>query len=345
MRNLTPELKKYLQAALLILATLTISITVVVSTGDGGGDATVKAKGKPVITKPLKEHSEDAKDETPAGTPLADPEKAEDLQVLSQVRALETTSVPKEETLATVGEIGCRSDFLSTNFSSRNGARPALLVAHYTVSPNVFGWGDVFGVRGFFNRSSTQASSNYLIDKEAHCDYIVRERDKAWTQGAMNPWSISIEFISRGASEPFSESQWRKGAAVFAATAKRWGIPIRRGSAPGCTVVRSGIVDHNQLGCGNDHFDISPFPVDKLVRYAREAATGVSALKKGDRRAINRRCFHRSKKLHTRRGTAARHRQVHWVRHWRHEIKHRATHTRGARHRALVKALPGRSCR
>lgn len=343
------EPRRILQLILAVIAGLTITVTIVIGDNDKTERHNLSPKAERVLDKIEKKgladtRGDSAKDETPEGTPLEDAEKAENLEALSQVRAVATTTIPDEQTLASVGEVGCRSMFLGTNFSSRNGSRPALLVAHYTVSPNLVGWGDALGIRSFFNRSSTQASSNYVIDREANCLYIVRESHKAWTQGAMNPWSISIEFISRGASEPFTEAQWRKGAAVFAASAKRWGIPIRRGSAPGCSVVRSGIVDHNMLGCGNNHFDISPFPVSKLVRYAREAASGRSALRNKDVKAIHRRCFHRNRKLHAKR-LVVRRKNARFARRWRREIVSRVHHSRGARHSALVQALPGRSCR
>jgi N-acetyl-anhydromuramyl-L-alanine amidase AmpD len=64
-------------------------------------------------------------------------------------------------------------------------------VLHYTVSPNRVGWSDVNAVVAEFANPAFQASSNYVIDGEGHCAYIVRESDKAWTQAAANPFAIS----------------------------------------------------------------------------------------------------------------------------------------------------------
>jgi hypothetical protein len=127
------------------------------------------------------------------------------------------------------------------------------------VSRNVAGTSDVNAIWNYFNRDATDASSNYIIDAEGNCIYAVPESAKAWTQGAMNPYSISIEFIGTGAASDWTNAALAKGAQVFASAAKRWGIPARWGSAPSCTVLRSGILDHDALGCGNTHTDVGPY--------------------------------------------------------------------------------------
>lgn len=179
---------------------------------------------------------------------------------------------------APVSQPGCTTKLLGTNFSSRSGVQPRLIVLHYTVSKNVAGWSDVDAIRNYFNRSSTQASSHYLIDFEGNCELIVRESNKAWTQGNMNPHSVSIEFIAVGSERVWPEAGLRKGAKVVAAIAKRIGVPIRRGSAPACFVLLSGILDHDALGCGNSHTDVSPyFPWTKFMAYTKEAAAALVA--------------------------------------------------------------------
>lgn len=217
--------------------------------------------------------------ETPPGSPLAkDPLLRAAAIATSQTAAKKTTSGPDTPSegrpLATPSQRGCASREVR-NFSSRMGARPALLVLHYTVSRNRPGTGDVDAIVNYFNDPRAQASSQYVIDFEGNCAYIVQEQDKAWTQGFFNPWSISIEFIAVGDEPVWPEAGLRKGALVFADSAKRWGIPIRWASVDGCKIVRSGIIDHDALDCGNVHTDVTPyFPKGRFLQLVREAYGG-----------------------------------------------------------------------
>lgn len=174
--------------------------------------------------------------------------------------------------LATPSQPGCTTRLLSTNFNSRGGVRPSMFVLHYTVSANRDGLSDVEAIFNFFNRSSSQASSNYIIDAEGNCWLIVPETARAWTQGAFNSASISIEFIAIGSE---STEWWkrsdglRKGARVVADSTKRWGIPVRFVNPVECTVT-AGITDHNRLECGNTHTDVEPnFPYARFMELVK----------------------------------------------------------------------------
>jgi N-acetyl-anhydromuramyl-L-alanine amidase AmpD len=101
---------------------------------------------------------------------------------------------------ASAGFQGCATRFVR-NQSGRGGIRPQWQVWHYTVSHNVPGWADVNSVVALFDRASSQASSNFVIDAEGHCAYIVPIEAKAWTQAAGNPFSISYEIVDYG-NEP-----------------------------------------------------------------------------------------------------------------------------------------------
>jgi peptidoglycan hydrolase-like protein with peptidoglycan-binding domain len=158
------------------------------------------------------------------------------------------------------------------NFSSRRGVPPRIFVLHYTVSANRPGWSDVYAVSSLFDRPAFSASSNYVIDNEGHCAYIVRESDKAWTQAAANPFSISAEIINTG-HEPTlaAKAGLEKLGLVIDDAAKRWDIPLQEGLVRGCVVVRPGIVDHHSLGaCGGGHFDITPYSVPQVIAAARK---------------------------------------------------------------------------
>lgn len=181
---------------------------------------------------------------------------------------------------AVTSQRGCRTRFVR-NRSSRGGARPALLVMHFTVSPNRFGPGDVDGITNFFNRARSRASSNYVSDAEGNCNYIVSEGAKAWTQGAFNPWSISWEVINTGRELTYAGAGngpgMRKLGLTVSDAARRWGIPLRYGATKGCRIVRSGIVDHESLGCGNNHTDIKPYRVGPVINAAKSARRGAGA--------------------------------------------------------------------
>lgn len=216
--------------------------------------------------------------EVPAGTPIAADPELRAAAIAASDRAADRTTTGPDNVLTTVplaapAQRGCKTD-LVRNHSSRNGARPALLVAHFTVSANRDGWGDVDAIVDYFDNARAQASSTYVIDFEGNCAYIVPETAKPWTQGYFNPWSISIEFIATGQERVWDERALRKGARVFADAAARWGIPIRRAKTSGCQIVSAGVTDHDALGCGNNHTDVKPyFPMAKFIRYVRAAAS------------------------------------------------------------------------
>lgn len=168
---------------------------------------------------------------------------------------------------ATGSQEGCQDRRNVVNHSFRSGVVPRILVAHYTVSPNVDGWGDVNAIVNYFNRAEIDASSTYIIDFEGNCAYIVDEDLKPWTQGFFNPWSISIEFIATGSE---SKKEWKtkgraglkKAAKVFADASLRWNIPIRIVNPEGCGTPPKGLTDHDRLECGNFHTDVKPaFPM------------------------------------------------------------------------------------
>lgn len=150
---------------------------------------------------------------------------------------------------------------LVQNYSSRNGARPALLVVHDTESPGTPGsLQGALAIRAWFNNPVSQASSNYTTDCAGNTILMVPDTLKAWTQAGFNSWSISDELIGYAswtrADWLKCDTQLRAAAKLFAAEATKWGIPVRLGAVHNCTITRSGIVDHKMLGaCGGGHHD------------------------------------------------------------------------------------------
>lgn len=228
-----------------------------------------------------------ARDEAPPGVSDAElnasQRRQEELAHNDQLPTVSPDAAPVQR--------GCVSRFVQ-NFSSRRGVAPRIWTLHYTVSHNITGWGDVDAIVNLFNTASAQASSNYVIDSEGHCAYIVRESDKAWTQAGGNPYSISVEVIAFGNETRYlAPAGLAKLDEVISDSAARWHIPIRRGAVSGCVPTRSGIIQHKDWGlCGGGHFDISPFPVDPVVASVqrwRAAHTGVSAIDKLRCRRLN----------------------------------------------------------
>lgn len=288
------SLRARILALLGVLATLGVTVAVVDNGPDHGPDkprATVTVRlGKPAQSSPAipntitvpaaavqkvassdAGHHEGSRDETPAGVPAqeieAGQEKQDDLARSDQLPVVAPDAAPSQA--------GCRSRFI-TSYSSRRGVAPHEIVLHLTVSPNVAGWSDVDGVTGFFSRAATQASSNYVLDGEGHCNYIVREVDKAWAQAAFNPYAISIEVVNTGHEPVYIRAAGLSQLArIVHDAAHRWGIPLQVGAVAGCVPTRYGIVTHQMLGaCGGGHVDITPYddPDHKIIRAVIAAA-------------------------------------------------------------------------
>jgi hypothetical protein len=186
-----------------------------------------------------------------------------DANVEAQDKAAHDDQLPIVSADAAPSQRGCLSRFVQ-NYSSRRGVAPRLLVLHETVSPDRVGWTDVNAIGIQFNTVSSQASSTYTLDREAHCLYLVRESDKPWTQASANPWSISFEIINlanAAYAHNLIDGPGRKLLlGILNDASKRWNIPLRAGATSGCRPTRAGIIDHYSLGpCGGGHVDVTPF--------------------------------------------------------------------------------------
>lgn len=205
------------------------------------------------------------RDETPAlAQQVAPGQLTAAQQAVAQIKA---TQPPLPTAGASAGFIGCRTEFVR-NQSDRHGVRPQLQVLHYTVSPNRLGWSDVDAVVHLFDTTAAQASSNFVIDSEGNCAYIVPIEAKAWTQAAANPYSVSYEIIDMGNESVYLQpAGLAKLRSVMEQVSVRTGIPMRAGKVNGCVPLVSGIVQHADFGyCGGGHHDIGPFPEGKVVK-------------------------------------------------------------------------------
>lgn len=223
----------------------------------------------------------DSRHETPAAAPAAE---LEDNAAKLEENKQTTEALPTAG--ASGGVPGCKTAFVR-NQSSRRGVRPTVQVLHYTVSPNRPGWSDVDGITAFFNRSSSQASSHFVIDAEGHCSYIVPIEAKAWTQAGGNPWAVSYEIIATGREPAYlGTAGFAKLRSVMRSVSARTGIPLRTGRIAGCAPSRSGIVQHADGGsCWGGHHDVGPFGFAAIV--AKVTGGGVTATDRVTCRKLN----------------------------------------------------------
>lgn len=161
------------------------------------------------------------------------------------------------------------SDFFSN-------VTPTEFCLHYTVSPNITGWGDVRGVQGFFKRTMA-ASATFIGDFEAHILQMVPLDHKAWTQGAFNPFCrASFEIIATGKE---TRQQWlnstlikgHKLSSLMHDVMKMYHLPLKFVDPVGCAAI-PGYTDHHHIECGNNHTDVAPnFPFDVLKKQLAES--------------------------------------------------------------------------
>jgi hypothetical protein len=230
---------------------------------------------------------EDQLNVPPAATPDAQLQAAQ--EAADRVRR---TQAPLPTAGATAGFQGCRTSFVR-NQSSRRGVRPQWQVLHLTVSPNRPGWSDVNAIVALFDRTSSQASSNFVIDSEGHCAYVVPIEAKAWTQAAANPFSVSYEIVNTGGEAVYlGKAGMAKLRSVVHEVARRTGIPLRRGSTNNCAPGRSGLVQHKDFGiCGGGHVDILKFNANTII--GQLVGSGQAPLTAAQAKACGTLQFHR----------------------------------------------------
>ena len=116
--------------------------------------------------------------------------------------------------------------FASPNFGDRReGARPSLIVIHYTAMPTCA------EARTRLCDPAAEVSAHWLIAEDGTCDQLVDEARRAWHAGAgawggitdVNSHSIGIELANPG-DAPFPEPQMAALERLLAAIMARWAI-------------------------------------------------------------------------------------------------------------------------
>lgn len=254
-------------------------------TGPGGVGSSAARPGSDGVTAATGEVGtvihEDARDETPVGVPAA--------AASALVHQSDAQGKGAPRPVGGAQNYRC-SRKLVQNYSNRAaGSRTLGFVLHYTVSRP----GSLWAIYSLFNSPSFGASSHLLLEPTGKCVQIVPFNKKAWTQGAFNSTSESVEIMAMGTE---SRSWWlnqpiiKKGilASIVRDRLRANGLPLRRVNPRGCGWQRSGWTDHNALECGNNHHDVSPnFPYDVFAKQVRAGAGGVTRVDKVTCRKIN----------------------------------------------------------
>ena len=115
----------------------------------------------------------------------------------------------------------------SPNFGARrDGARPSLIVIHYTAMTSAR------AVCERLTDPAAEVSAHYLIDYDGTIMSFVNEEQRAWHAGAgawkgitdVNSHSIGVELQNTG-TEPFGERQMAALETLLGGIMDRWDIP------------------------------------------------------------------------------------------------------------------------
>lgn len=137
----------------------------------------------------------------------------------------------------------------------RNGARPSLVVIHYTAMP------DWTRARDWLCNPEAEVSAHYILSEAGEVVPLVAEEDRAWHAGAgrwgtvedVNSHSIGIELSNPG-NAPFAAPQMDALEDLLAGITGRWGIPPER------------VIGHSDCAPGRK---IDPGPRFDWARLAR----------------------------------------------------------------------------
>ncbi|MDJ0825105.1 MAG: N-acetylmuramoyl-L-alanine amidase [Rhodobacter sp.] len=155
----------------------------------------------------------------------------------------------------------------SPNFGDRrDGARPDLVVLHYTAMPTAD------GALAWLCDPASEVSAHYLIAKTGETYRVVEEDRRAWHAGAgawgavrdVNSRSIGIELDNIGA-EPFPEPQMAALEALLRDIVQRWSIPPER------------VIAHSDMAPGRKIDPGARFDWARLARQGLSVRTGPSS--------------------------------------------------------------------
>lgn len=155
-----------------------------------------------------------------------------------------------------------------TNQSSRNGAKPRIIVLHTTEGANIHNSvNDLKGLAGWFNNPAAQASSHVGVDGDGYAAKFVDDSAKSWACAAFNSVSLNVEQVGFASQSTFPEAQLNTTAKYIAYWSVKYGIPITHSTS-------NGVCQHSDLGqAGGGHHDCGPnYPFDRVLEKARAYA-------------------------------------------------------------------------
>lgn len=165
------------------------------------------------------------------------------------------------------------------NQSPREGGRPHFAVLHTTQGsdhPEGNPPEDLVGIGALFDQPSENASADYCVNVEGKiAQYVLNDHMKAWAVCNFNSMAISLEQI--GFAE-FSRKEWFNRHDQLKGTAEwlqfiheKYEIPLRHGWVKGGVILRTGVVQHKDLGIeGCGHVDCgSGYPEKYVLLLAR----------------------------------------------------------------------------
>lgn len=128
-----------------------------------------------------------------------------------------------------IGAPGARWDPSPNHGPRRGGARPDMVILHYTAMA------DAVAARRWLCAPESGVSAHYVIDPDGTVHQLVDEAARAWHAGAgawgpvadVNSRSIGIELCNTGAT-PFAAAQIAALEGVLEGILARWAIPPAR---------------------------------------------------------------------------------------------------------------------
>lgn len=167
---------------------------------------------------------------------------------------------------------GCKTRFLPTNWSYRNGVTPKWMAPHFAANRDIpNSRAEVDGLTGYGSNPAARVSWHFNLDKDGNCDYNVPIRYKAWTISNANPYSINFEVSGSGEAPYLRRGGYKQLARIWIYVHEAYpGIPLRVGSVSNCSSGAAGWITHWMTGdCGGNHSDISPHKLAEVVAKVR----------------------------------------------------------------------------
>ena len=159
----------------------------------------------------------------------------------------------------------------SSNYGSREGEEPRLIVIHSTRSGKL--WTpdeELHSTMNWFRNPASQRSAHFIVGYEGEWIYCVPWDKEAYHAEELNSYSIGLEFVQPTPVYEYSDIQIRRGAEATIWLCGLFDIPKRRLASDFGIV--SGIVGHESTDQGQGDGKSDPgdlFPWAKFMRLVQ----------------------------------------------------------------------------